>query len=78
MNKYAELWSVLTMDYLCRSLGVHFKGALNVSQVVVKNMIKAGIPGSIVNVSSVVSYNNCWVLSSLNANHIKVFHSYRK
>ncbi|XP_035712633.1 L-xylulose reductase [Folsomia candida] len=52
----AESFLEMKLESIDLSLGVHFKGALNVSQVVVKNMIKAGIPGSIVNVSSVASF----------------------
>lgn len=41
--------------YISRTLNINARGVVRVSQAVAKNMIDAGIQGSIVNVSSTIS-----------------------
>jgi len=50
--------------FLFRTLNINARALVRISQAVAKNMIDAGIKGSIVNISSTistVSYNNKYI-----------------
>ncbi|XP_028377365.1 carbonyl reductase [NADPH] 2-like [Phyllostomus discolor] len=57
----------VTKEAFDRSFGVNLRSVFQVSQVVARGMIERGVPGSIVNISSITAYvtfPNCAVYSS--------------